>query len=280
VARVLRVSRLSPDGRVRDEACVRFRDLVVAGGAFQTPHLLKRSGMGTLPGQKLEFHVNLKVVAEFGETIHADRGTILTVQVQEFERDGIVFMASNLDLPVVLATLAHRPNQELRRLVSRYDNLAIYAAMYRPASRARVHSCLGDQPLVTYRFDPRDVALQRKAILSLSRLLFDANAQLVYLPVGGLPPCRSMDEVQRAAESLDPRQLELVSVHAMASCSMGPDPTRHPVDLDGRLRGWSNVIIADASVLPSNIGESPQGTIMAFAHEISRRYLDRSARQC
>ena len=34
-----------------------------------------------------------------------------------------------------------------------------------------------------------------------------------------------------------------------------------------------NIYITDASVLPSNIGESPQGTIMAFASEIMARHL-------
>ena len=56
----------------------------------------------------------------------------------------------------------------------------------------------------------------------------------------------------------------------MASCPMGVDPKKSVVDLNGNLRGMENVLIADASILPTNLGQSPQGTIMAFAYEIAK----------
>jgi choline dehydrogenase-like flavoprotein len=34
-----------------------------------------------------------------------------------------------------------------------------------------------------------------------------------------------------------------------------------------------NILVTDASILPSNIGTSPQGTIMAFVHEIIHRHI-------
>jgi choline dehydrogenase-like flavoprotein len=39
-------------------------------------------------------------------------------------------------------------------------------------------------------------------------------------------------------------------------------------DAFGRLRGFENVHVVDASALPSNIGESPQGSIMAISKMI------------
>ena len=59
----------------------------------------------------------------------------------------------------------------------------------------------------------------------------------------------------------------------MASCPMGPSAEDSVVRPDGRLWNMKNVFLADASILPSNIGESPQGTIMAFAHEVIGRHL-------
>ena len=59
----------------------------------------------------------------------------------------------------------------------------------------------------------------------------------------------------------------------MDSCPMGPDPTTSVVNLDGKLWNMNNILVTDASILPSNIGESPQETIMAFAHEIVNRHL-------
>jgi choline dehydrogenase-like flavoprotein len=54
---------------------------------------------------------------------------------------------------------------------------------------------------------------------------------------------------------------------------MGADTGKSVVDMEGRVWGFENLFLCDASVLPTNIGESPQGTIMAFAHEIIDRHL-------
>jgi choline dehydrogenase-like flavoprotein len=64
----------------------------------------------------------------------------------------------------------------------------------------------------------------------------------------------------------------MISVHAMSSCPMGVE-VDSIVDTSGRLNGNKNIIVSDASVLPTNIGESPQGTIMAMSHEILSRNL-------
>ena len=68
-------------------------------------------------------------------------------------------------------------------------------------------------------------------------------------------------------------QYKLLSVHAMSSCGMGVD-SYSVCDTDGKVKGTDNLYICDASVLPSNIGESPQGTIMAFSHTIVNHYLN------
>jgi choline dehydrogenase-like flavoprotein len=60
---------------------------------------------------------------------------------------------------------------------------------------------------------------------------------------------------------------------------MGTDGNRHPVDPSGRLRGWQNVSVADASVLPSTVGESPQETIMALSSQIAHAVAQRSGRR-
>jgi choline dehydrogenase-like flavoprotein len=72
-----------------------------------------------------------------------------------------------------------------------------------------------------------------------------------------------------------PADFDLVTVHVMSSCAMGADDRRFVVDLDGKVRGMKNVIVSDASILPSSFGESPQGTIMAFAHEVMDHHLNR-----
>lgn len=66
--------------------------------------------------------------------------------------------------------------------------------------------------------------------------------------------------------------LQMVSVHGMSSCQISKDKSSF-FNNNGQSNIIKNLYCVDASVLPSNIGESPQGTIMAFSHEIISRLL-------
>ena len=52
---------------------------------------------------------------------------------------------------------------------------------------------------------------------------------------------------------------------------MGNDPDRCVVDSDGRVFGFENFFVCDASVFPTAIGVNPQMTVMALASIISER---------
>ena len=45
---------------------------------------------------------------------------------------------------------------------------------------------------------------------------------------------------------------------------MGEDPAKAAVDPDGKLYGWDNVYVADASVFPTSLGVNPQVSTMAI----------------
>ena len=66
--------------------------------------------------------------------------------------------------------------------------------------------------------------------------------------------------------------MNLMTVHLFSSLPMGEDE-RCPVDSFGRLKGFTNVIVNDASILPDAPGVNPQGTIMALAARNTERFL-------
>ncbi|RKZ37665.1 MAG: hypothetical protein DRQ49_15845 [Gammaproteobacteria bacterium] len=249
-----------------------FDKLILAGGAIQTPHLLRRSHCSKLGGKKLEFHINLKIVAKFPEPIESEKGTIFTVQVQEFEKEGTLFMASNMRPHYLAVTLAHFGNAIIDKALNEYPHYGIYATMIKPNSKARIVSILGKHPLIWYQFDPADVIIIKKALRQSAKLLFASGACELYMPIGGTQAFHSFDKFDKMLDNISAKHLEMISVHAMASCPMG-DTHQSVVNQEGRLNGYDNIYITDASVLPSNIGESPQGTIMAFASEIMARHL-------
>ena len=52
---------------------------------------------------------------------------------------------------------------------------------------------------------------------------------------------------------------------------MGCDPKDSVVDPDGRVWGWDNLWISDASVFPTSLGVNPQVTVMAMGLTIGKQ---------
>ena len=61
----------------------------------------------------------------------------------------------------------------------------------------------------------------------------------------------------------------MLSVHGMSSMPMNKNGKIF--NSQGKAVNFSNLHAVDASILPTNIGESPQATIMAFSHEVLKR---------
>jgi len=252
---------------------ISFDHLVIGGGAVQTPHLLRRSGISKLAGRNLQFHMTLKVVARFKDRLDAEKGTIFTVQVQEFEREGLLIMASNLKPHYIAMTLSHYGNEVINKVLENYQSLGIFAAMIRPKSIAHIISWFGDQPIVFYRFDPEDLSRIKLALRRTASLLFQGGAIELYMPIAGIGVVRSLKELDRKFIGVKPGNIEILCLHVMSSCPMGYDSATSVINPDGKLWNMKNITLTDASVLPSSTGRNPQGTIMAFAHEIINRHI-------
>ncbi len=252
---------------------ISFNHLIIAGGAVQTPHLLRRSGMSSLAGRNLQFHMNLKVIARFNENLNAEKGTMFTAQMQEFDREGLLIMASNIKPHYVAMALSQYSNDVINSALENYQKLGTFTAMIRPKSIAHIMSHFGDQPLVSYSFDPDDLSMIKTALRRTADLLFQGGAIELYMPIIGIGAIKSISELDSKLDGIKPEQLEIVTVHIMASCPMGPDPATSVTDPEGKLWNMKNVLLTDASILPTSIGKNPQGTIMTFAHKIINGHM-------
>jgi choline dehydrogenase-like flavoprotein len=256
-----------------DKVLFRFKTVFLAAGAINTPLLLKKSRLSAIAGNKLQFHLNLKVFAKFPDIINANKGTIFTRQVQEFEQEGLLIMGTNFSPPYLATALAHLDNNQFNKYFGMYKNSAVYTPMIKPIGSARIHSVLGDK-IITHQLDQvHDLEKLRKALVVTSKLLFNAGAEVVILPLENCKPVKNYLEATNVIAQAEIKQFQLLSVHAMSSCAMGIKDNS-VCSLDGRVRGLKNLYVCDASILPSNIGESPQETIMAFSHLIVDRYLN------
>jgi len=271
---VTEVHAVGPGGRL-----LGYRPQVVflAAGALNTPVLLQRSGIhARTAGRRTAFHVNVRLNARFAEPVRARDATIFTTQLSEFADLGILVMPANLTPGTLAAGLAGHPPHVLDAMLADIDRVGTYTAQVRVSGPLRVHALPGGGRLLRHRLHAGDRDLLRFAVERAARVLFAAGAVEVHVPERRI--LRRAAHVDDFAAHADPRRWDLVSVHAMASCPMGAPEHGGTCDANGRPYGCRNLYLCDASVLPGATGISPQGTIMAFAHEIVARHLAASHR--
>ena len=256
------VLRLAGGGRV--EAGTVF----LAGGALQTPALLRRSGLAPLAGRTLALHPTVKAVALFDDVVFDPAEPVAAEQVKPADRPWS--LGCSVGTPAHLAVaLAGRPETaELHRL---WPRLAVYYAMTpsRGVGRVWTPPLLRD-PVPSYRVSDSDLAALADGLAALAEILFAAGARRVWPTVAGLGPWTAPP----GPLSLDPRAVSLMTVHLMASAPLGEDAARCPVDPFGRVRGADGLRVCDASLFGGPLGANPQGLVMALSRHVAASFLE------
>ncbi|WP_180990047.1 GMC family oxidoreductase [Streptomyces noursei] len=264
------VLAVGPDGA---RTVYRARAVFLAAGPLGTPALLQRSRIQhRAAGRRLSLHVNLRTIARFPEPVHADRGTIFTAQLKEFGDQGVLIMPANVSRGSLAAALAGRPAPDTRRLLADFDHLGVFTTQVRLHGTAAVRAVPGGGLLLRHAMTAVDHGALCDAFRKGAALLFAAGATELTPPVAAAPALHSPADAEEFCRRVRPRDWELVSVHGMASAAMGTADRGGVCDADGRPHGFRGLRVCDASVLPGVTGISPQGTIMAFAHEIVSRF--------
>src|SRR5262245_64704542 len=103
-------------------------------------------------------------------------------------------------------------------------------------------------------------------MILLAKQHFAAGAKSIIPGIAGMPFRLGPDEVGKLDEApLDPRRYIAILSHLFGGCAMGRDASSGVVDARGRVHGTTGLVVADASVIPTNLGVNPQHTIMGLA---------------
>ncbi len=267
---------LGADGRSRGRLSVRARRVVLAAGAYHTPLILLRSGVGRASGQvgrNLTLHPAFRVMAVFDERVEGWRGALQSAYSDAFEGDRFTLMSLFVPPGVLAATQKGiGPDHHLR--ARQIPHMTIFGGLIHDEGGGRVRRGLGREPLVTYRMSSKDRAAVPKIMRTMARIWFEAGAREVVLPILGLPPV-GPDDLQRIdLEHVPMKRYECASQHPLGSCRMGAEAQRSVVDPNGRAWDLEELWIADGSVIPTSLGVNPQLTIMSMALRIARKMIE------
>lgn len=266
--------------------------VVVAGGAFETPRLLLRSGIGNpdVVGRYLMYHFQTYVLGIFPQRLHSHRGRAVTHLMDDpivpddaasaaakdaglpYFRGGIVEHGGSAH-PIMEAI--HLPAGELHTQLMlespMRDRMAAFTmqgedlpqATNRVDLDARLRDVWGlPAGRVTYASHRHEVECAKHWAPRLEAIMQEAGAETAFWVTS--PP---LEEHRQAMPGGDPTP---ISRHIMGTARMGDDPVTSVCDRWQRLHDVENVMIADSSVFPTSAGYGPTLTIVTLAIRAAR----------
>lgn len=258
-----------PDGH-REQVLIRAEHVFVCGGAVHSPALLQRSGIRRRIGRGLKLHPTIKIAARFPDPL--DHDDVPMHRITEFapyltiggsaSRRGHVAMALAEAAAPFDDALAH------------WDTVSVYYAAIRSEGSGAVVALPGmASPLVTYRLTPADFSRLARGLVHLGEALLAAGATELYPSVLGGGIARTRADLARWWDALTPRTANLMTVHLTSSIRMGENDDLTGTDSFGRVHGWTNLRVNDASLLPDAPGVNPQAGVMAIAARNAEQFL-------
>ena len=243
------------------------KGVIVAASVTHSPLILKRSGIRNAAlGHYFRSHPGSGVLGCYEDPVDMNTGTTQGWASLKFRvQPGTKLESLSLPLEMVASRLAGGGNLLIDRL-QEYRHFAHWVHVCRANSAGRVTSGFGGRPVVHYTLDKADMHKFRQGIHLVAKLHFAAGAKAVVPCIHGMPYRLTADQVDLLAEApLDPRAYVAVLSHLFGGCVMGADSSRSVCDSHGRVHGYDRLIVADASLFPTNLGVNPQHTIMSMA---------------
>ncbi len=247
-------------------ASIESKYLIVSCGPTQSPQILSKSRLVNINDKYLQYHSNLKVLAKFGKKIYPENASVSTFHIREFEKQRMIFSASNFNMSQIAATYSHLSFSDIENIFKNKDYFGFYVMQIRNYSKAKFLKLPFNNYMLNSNNDRRDQDLLKYSIIKSAEILFNAGALELFFPIYNSKPVNNMNDVTKLIKNLDYRNIELVSVHGMSSFGIN---FSKKININGQINNKiKNLYVFDASLIPTSTGESPQLTLMSIIKSI------------
>jgi choline dehydrogenase-like flavoprotein len=242
---------------------------IVAGGAFGTPELLLRSGLGgDQVGRNLHIHPACWVGARYEEEVRGWEGVMQSYYVDEWESERILLEATFTPLPFGGAWLLGSGREHQEAMLG-FGNVASIGVQLADESVGSVGIARDGSLRASYGLSDEDARRLTFGIARAAEIHFAAGATEVYPNIGRSPVLRPGGVADFEATAFKPSELRLEAFHPMGTARIAADPRQGVCAADGSVSGVSGLYVADASLFPTAVWVNPMMTIVAFAKRVA-----------
>jgi choline dehydrogenase-like flavoprotein len=245
------------------------RATIVAGGAFGTPELLLRSGLGgDQVGRNLHIHPACWVGARYEEEVRGWDGVMQSYYVDEWEHEQVLLEATFTPLPFGGAWL-QGSGREHQEAILDFGHVSSIGVQLSDESSGRVGIARDGSLRAKYRLSDDDAQRVTFGIARAAEIHFAAGATEVYPNIGRVPVLRPGQVAEFEATRFKPSELRLEAFHPQGTTRIAADPAEGVCASDGSVYGVRDLHVADASLFPTAVGVNPMMTIIAFAKRVA-----------
>lgn len=261
-----------PVGTVR----VRADAFILSAGPIGSTVFLQNNGLSTSEhlGRHLVVHPTLGSLARFPFEIRPWHGVTQGYYVDMSER-GFLLQTYTVTPDQYFALLPTAIGTETMRWMADLKHIASAGCLVHDEdSEGRVTATpLGAD--ISYFLGPGDTRRLIDGLRTTGEVFFAAGAQqfLPFRIAGGVID-RVQDIPSRLPYDTPASDFQLYASHPMGTCRMGASEQDGVVDPTGRVWGWRNLRVADASVFPTSLGVNPQVTTMAVGLMVGHELAD------
>jgi len=267
---------LDPDThQPRQTVRVTAEQVVLSAGPIGSPLFLLGNGLAdnTHCGAHLVVHPTVAAMARFKQEIRPWSGVTQGYWVDCWE-EGYLLQTYTCTPDQYFSTLQTAPGPETLTIMRDLKHYASAGTLVHDEdSEGRVqHTPAG--PDLSYFLGDGDRQRLIAGLRKTAEVFFAAGALRVHPMRLGLDGIDGPADIEASLPmDLSARELFLYASHPMGTCRMGGDPAHSVVDPRGKVWGWDNLRVADASVFPSSLGVNPQVTTMAMGLMIGEELM-------
>lgn len=243
------------------------KGVFIAASVTKTPILLAASGIKPKAlGTRFMAHPGSGIFGFYDEIVDTNVGATQGWASVKHRLDHGIKLET-LSIPLELAASRFpgggRPLMERLR---EYRHCAMWIQACWAETQGKIVRGPGGKPIVRYSLEKRDLERFRVGMRLVAEMHFAAGAKAIYTGIHGFPWKIGPDDLHLIDQApLEARNYIAVLSHLFGGAVMGNDPKTSVTDERGRVHDVPNLVVADASVMPSNIGVNPQHTIMGLA---------------